>query len=222
MAKSKNNLSGLINELSRARIDGQSAGKLLAPTSVITQPNAGTEKTLKAPSADDARMSSTSAKTVPTGINFGKPSSNAGTASQSGKEWTDLLQQTASGGAASIFGGGLGSILGLGGLISGIASLFGGGSNNTPPPLVEFQLPSSQTQTVYVNSNASSTYQGSVADQASTSQARSPIYGSSGTPQTSSSGASGQSLQYQSSQIAEAVKIALLNSSSLNDVIAEI
>jgi hypothetical protein len=105
-----------------------------------------------------------------------------------------LLEQAASGGLASAFGGsfGLGSITGLGSIISGIASLFGGGKK-TLAPLQEFHLPAAQNQTMSVGAN-----------------------GESGTNVTS------QSLQDHSAQIAQAVKTALLHSSSLNDVIAEI
>ncbi|HEX3685767.1 MAG TPA: hypothetical protein VHU83_24765 [Bryobacteraceae bacterium] len=222
MANRKNNLSSLLNQLSGQKIDGQSVNKLLGPTSVITQAQSNTEKTIKPPSSGDTKTSAMGAKTAATGINFGSPSNNRPSTSQSGSEWANLLTKTASGGIASAFSGGLSSIAGLGGLISGIASLFGGGSTSTPPPLVEFQLPSSQTQTIYVSSTGSSTYQGSMTEQTSGSSSHGSTYISSPTPRTSRSTSSGQSFQYQSTQIAQAVKTALLNSSSLNDVIAEI
>ena len=221
MANKKNNLSSLLNQLSSQKIDGQSVNKLLAPTSLVTQARSNTDKTIKPTSSGDTKALGLDAKTVATGINFGSPSNNRSSTSQSGSEWTNLLTKTASGGVASAFSGGLSSIAGLGGLISGIASLFGGGSTSTPAPLVEFQLPSSQTQTIYVSSNGSSTYQGSVTE-ASVSKSKGPTYTSSPTTQTSSATFSGPSYQYQSTQIAQAVKTALLNSSSLNDVIAEI
>ena len=69
-------------------------------------------------------------------INFGNPSdrkaliSSAGT----GMDWGGLAKQVVSGGAASLFNAssavGLG---GLGSLISGITSLFGGGEKKAPP-----------------------------------------------------------------------------------------
>jgi hypothetical protein len=124
---------------------------------------------------------------------------------------SDLLKQTAAGGLASFLGGGLGSVAGLGGLVSGLVHLFGGG-NSAPPPLVQFQLPDSQERTVYLSSKGSTVYQGTSVEQASL-----PNAGGTG-----STNISGQKLQYQSTQIADAVKKALLNSSSLNDVIAEI
>jgi hypothetical protein len=133
-----------------------------------------------------------------------------------------LLKQTASGGIASAFSGGFASIAGLGGLISGIASLFGVGGKSTPPPLVEFQLPSSQSQTIYVSPNGSATLQGNAVESSGIGSTSTGIYPKPSSPGISTAGASSQSLQYQSAQIAQAVKMALLNSSSLNDVIAEI
>jgi len=65
-------------------------------------------------------------------------------------------------------------------------------------------------------------YQGSMTEQAGISNSNGPQYMSTPTPQANSSASSGQSFQYQSTQIAQAVKTALLNSSSLNDVIADI
>lgn len=58
--------------------------------------------------------------------------------------------------------------------------------------------------------------------QASASKTGTGAYLASPTPQQNNSTSSGQSFQYQSTQIAQAVKTALLNSSSLNDVIADI
>jgi hypothetical protein len=222
VANKKNDLSGLLNQLSAQKIGGQSVNKLLAPTSLVSQAHGNAEKAIKPTGSGDTKASAMDAKTVATGISFGSPSNNRASTSQSGSEWANLLTKTASGGVASVFSGGLSSVAGLGGLISGIASLFGGGSTSTPPPLVEFQLPSSQTQTVYVNSNGSSTYQGGMTGQTSASNSNGPTYISSPTPKTSSSTPNGQPFQYQSTQIAQAVKTALLNSSSLNDVIAEI
>jgi hypothetical protein len=156
-------------------------------------------------------------------IQFGKPSqSSSKAASSSGSEWTNLLKQTASGGIASALSGGFGGIGGIGSLISGIVNLFGAGSGKTtPPPLVEFQVPNSQQQTVYVSSKASSVYQGN-AVQANGPATGAGVYGKTGQRQTSGSSPNAEWVQEQSSQIAQAVKNALLNSSSLNDVIAEI
>lgn len=205
MGKRNNNLSGRLSRLAAPKVDGQSIQRLLNPATVLTSSQPDSERAVKPPVSSETRTSSLTAKTVPAGIKFGSPSSSKTATSQSGGSvWGSLLKQTASGGVSSVFSGGLGSIAGLGGLISGIASLFGGGGGSTLPPLVDFQLPASQTQTVYVSSNSGSTYQGSP------------------TLPAGNAGSSGQSFQYQSAQIAQAVKTALLNSSSLNDVIAEI
>jgi hypothetical protein len=222
MAKRNNNFSSLLSNLSAPKVNGQSVNKLLTPTDLIAPQKQNTENAMKPPSSGDTRTSAMDAKDVPVGINFGSPSSNTTSTSKSGSEWANLLTQTASGGVSSTISGGLSSIAGLGGLIAGIASLFGGGGKSTPPPLVEFQLPNSQTQTVYVSSNGSSTYQGSVTGQAPVLTSAGAIYNNNQTPQPTSSASSSQSFQYHSTQIAQAVKTALLNSSSLNDVIAEI
>lgn len=100
---------------------------------------------------------------------------------------------------------------GVGSLVSGITGLFGGGgASNAPPPLALFSLPTSQSQAVPVNSKAQS---GST-----------PSFGGAAqSPYSVGAAADHQeAYQLQSAQIAQAVKHALLNSSSLNDVIAEI
>jgi predicted lipid-binding transport protein (Tim44 family) len=155
---------------------------------------------------------SVSAKPIGTALAFGKPSS-AGTASTaSSSVLTGLLKQTASGGIASALGGGLSGLLGLGSIISGFISLFGGGKSALPP-LVQFQAPVAQNL---------------VSDVSSRSRASSPAavssvnVSNSGTTNTNGSQQSPSAYQYQSVPIAQAVKQALLNSSSLNDVIAEI
>jgi hypothetical protein len=158
-------------------------------------------------------------KNTMTGIRFGSPSNSRTPTSRSSSALTNLFGHTASGGIASALGGGLSGIAGLGGLISGIIGLFGG-SKSSPPPLIEFHLPESQNQITYVSSKGNTTFQGTVVEQASRST---PSHGTyTGNNEMSSSGASDSALRYQSMQIAQAVKNALLNSSSLNDVIAEI
>jgi hypothetical protein len=220
VGKRKNNLSGLTSQLSRQKINGQSVNTFLSPTDLVPQSQAKFTSSTKLPGLGETKASSLNAKVVLTGIQFGSPSNNRTSTQQSGSEWGSLLKQTASGGIASTVSGGLSSITGLGGLIAGIASLFGGGSKAAPPPLVEFQLPSSQTQTVYKGSSGTTTYQGSAVEQSSTPNL-SPATTRNAT-EAGGTGSAGQSLQYQSMQIAQAVKAALLNSSSLNDVIAEI
>jgi hypothetical protein len=157
-------------------------------------------------------------------IQFGKPSqSSSKSSSSSGSEWTNLLKHTASGGIASALSGGLGSIGGLGSLISGIMHLFGGGGGKkAPPPLVEFRLPESQQQTLFLSSKGNRLHQGSGGEATGLRSPGAGIYGDASQLHTSGSPASTQWIQEQSGQIAEAVKNALLNSSSLNDVIGEL
>lgn len=217
MSNRKNNLSGLLSQVSRVKVDGQSTNTLLSPTNIVNQAQPKSSESTKPPSLGDTKTSSFSAKVASTGINFGSPSNNRQGTQQSSSVLGNLLKQTASGGIASVFSGGFASVTGLGGLISGIASLFGGGKST--PPLVEFQLPNPQSQTVYVSSNGSTALQGNAVESSGTGTG---IYPKPGSPGISAAGASSQSFQYQSTQIAQAVKTALLNSSSLNDVIAEI
>lgn len=133
------------------------------------------------------------------------------------------MSQTASSGVASAAGGGglniLGSLGGVGGVLSGLSRLFGGIS--TPPPLVEFELPDSHQQTVYVRANGHAVYDGVAVEAQSVSKDTAGIY-ATGAPTPAQPASPAQNVQYQSMQIAQAVKQALLNSSSLNDVIAEI
>jgi hypothetical protein len=222
LGKRKNNLSGLVSHLSRQKLDGKSVSTFLSPTNLITGSQPKTVGNVRLPTLGEAKISSIEAKVVPTSIKFGTPSNSRTSTQQSGSEWGNLLRQTASGGIASSATTGLSSIAGLGGLIAGIASLFGGGGKATPPPLVEFQMPSSETQTVYVSSTRTTTYQGSAVEQLNGPNLSPAIYSSGETAQNTTAGYSGQSLQYQSQQSAQAVITALLNSSSLNDVIAEI
>lgn len=208
MGKNKNGLSRLGSGLSSPKIKGLSLSKSLTPTN-LSSPSSSSTSASRPPSLGDTRTLSLGGKDTPTGIQFGKPSDSRTSTTKSSNAWTSLLSSTASGGAASGLSGGLSSIAGIGGLFSSIASLFGGGKS-TPPPLVDFQLPNSASQTLYVSSRGSTAYQGSAVEKPSTA--------ASTTPPTTSA----QSLQYQSAAIAQAVKTAMLTSSSLNDVVAEI
>lgn len=215
MAGKKNNLSAVINQLGRGRPQG--LDQSLRATSLLGNSNGPTEKAEHPMSSFETKGLSMNSKVTSEGIRFGSPSSTRTSTSQTGSAWTDLLKQTASGGVASLLGGGLAGFGGLGSLISGISGLFGGASKKAPPPaLIRFQLPNSQDQTAYVSSTGSMEYQGNAVE-SFTRPGSSPIYGIGATGNQSA-----QPLRYQSAEIAQAVKSALLNSSSLNDVIAEI
>jgi hypothetical protein len=168
--------------------------------------NAGlSETTLSRPSrSEDGLMQSAEGRTA--SIQFGSPSLHAksGSTTTSGSEWATLLKQTAEHGivsAVSGFSGGVAATFGpIGSLISGVAHLFGGGNKKTTPSLQEFALPASQDTTAYVRASGTTVYDGSV------------VLATGGSNWT----------QDQSAQIAQAVKTAMLHSSSLNDVIAEL
>jgi hypothetical protein len=139
-------------------------------------------------------------------INFGKPSDRKALISSpgTGMDWGGLAKQVVSGGAASLFNAssavGLG---GLGSLISGITSLFGGGEKKAPPPLQLFQLPDAVNQTVHL-------------------QGGSPAGSSGSAVHVHVQAIDTQSFLNRSNDIARAVKTAMLNSHSLNDVVSEL
>lgn len=209
----KKNVSKLIGQLAGVKADGASLSRLLSPSK---PPQGITAKSAigssKPPVSTDLKSQSLStAGNAKAGIKFGSPSSNKAPSSQGTSEWANLLEQTASGGISSAFGGGLLSAIGgLGGLVSSFAGLFGG-PQKTQAPLTLFQLPNSQAHTVFVSSKAT----GNASIETNSG-------GVSGSSNVSSTTGQSQSLQNQSAEIAQAVKQALLNSSSLNDVIAEI
>ena len=212
-------LSALINQLSRNKVSVDlELSKYIQPLLLHT----GTDSN----SSASENVSSSGLKTLAEGseakvanIRFGTPSSNVTSTSSSGSTWEGLLSSTLSGGLSSVLGGGLGSIAGLGGLISSITSLFGGSSNAAPPPLALFSLPDSIQQTSYVSSKSSSDVSASGRSSASAAKG-SAIYTSTGlTTNTTSSSASSRA---NNAGIAQAVKSALLSSSTLGDVIAEL
>ena len=129
-------------------------------------------------------------------INFGRASRAATRNPKTTSTLSSLLSGGSSGGLGGTISQAAGFSGGIGSLISGLTSLFGGGKT-APPALVAYQLPGSQSQTISTGSTVSTP----------------GVYGgpSTGTPFENHSG-----------QIVQSVKQALLNSSSLNDVIAEL
>lgn len=140
------------------------------------------------------------------------------------KTLTGFLGGGSSGGSlGGILGGILGGGLGIPSLIGGLMDLFGGGSSG-PPPLVPFQMPSSVQ------------FQGGI-DGGGTSGISAVDYSANGLPRSAgqaSSQASGHQITVQvnamdsksfldhSDDIARAVRQAMLESNSLNDVVAGI
>ncbi len=144
-----------------------------------------------------------------TGISFGKPSGSklsTPITSQHSVDWAGMAQSAASNGISSLLGsapgGSLLSGLGLGSIISGVASLFGGHKAELPP-LKLFQLPDTINQTVHMQSG--------MTNSASSSAVHVHVQAFDS-----------QSFMNRSNDIARAVKTAMLNSHSLNDVIAEL
>ncbi len=213
----KKNVSQLGGQLAGVKVDGARLSRLLSPSSPLgVSTSKNSSRSGKPPVPTDLKLQSlSSVGNFRAGIKFGSPSNNRTTASQGTSEWANLLKQTASGGISSAFGGGLlNAIGGLGGLVSSIAGLFGG-SKKAEAPLTLFQLPNSQAQTVFVSSKT--------AGSASLNTSSGGVSGSSNAlSSTTGQGVQSQTFQHQSAEIAQAVKQALLNSSSLNDVIAEI
>lgn len=128
------------------------------------------------------------------GLNLGHmPSAKKKSSTGSGTNWEKFLGQVATGGISSVLGGGSGI-----GSLGGLGSIFSDlanlfSSKKTQPALTAFELPAAQNQIIRVGAT-----------------------GAAGAlPQTSD-------LQGQSAAIAQAVKTAILHSSSLNDVIGEI
>ena len=215
--KRSNNFSSLVGHLSETKARGAGLIGLSLPTDLIgSRTTQHSAPLLRAGSSKDAKAASLGAVSQAVGIHFGVAHSGNGTSSGTARQWANLLSKTASGGLANAFGGNLLSAVGgLGGLVSGIASLFGG-SKKTLPALVPFQLPHSESQTFQINQNVARSGSG-------TTISSDGIYGSTRNA-SSVTDKSNQSATYtyQNQQIAQAVKEALLNSSSLNDVIAEI
>jgi hypothetical protein len=210
--KTSNNFMKLFGRSAGTTADGVTLSRLLSASgSSSLTTSVPPSKVLTPGAAAGVRSLPLSETTTAKIINFGSPSSRRTTSSQTTSEWANLLKQTASGGLSSALGGGvLSAIGGLGGLVSSFAGLFST-RKKTEAPLTLFSLPDSQSETVFATSTQTPT---------TPETARSAgIYASSS---SSSHVVYGQSPATQTAQIAEAVKQALLNSSSLNDVIAEI
>jgi hypothetical protein len=233
MAKNESLYNQLLSHLTRVTSGASTASGLGGYAALGSGTKLPAETLIKPAAETETKSTGLGAKVTTTGIKFGSPSQTAQPASNNSTNWGQLASSVASGGLASLVSSGVGS-LGLGSIISGLLGLFSGGSK-TPPPLKLFRLPVSQDVTVYTGSSGSTVYQGSM-DQTATRKTQGPIYSktSSGTatagrsatqPKSASVAPTDVNSQWfmeRSSDIAAAVRNAMLNSSSLNDVIAEI
>lgn len=135
---------------------------------------------------------------APQSITFGKASRTATKSPKSSSAFSRLLSSsTSNSGLGGTISQAAGFSGGIGLLISGISSLFGGGTT-APPALPAYQLPTSQSQIITTGGNV----------------AAGAVYGSGP--------ALAANFENQEGHIVQSVKQALLNSSSLNDVIAEL
>jgi|GEM_PF-3166370 len=178
---------------------------LLVPSSLTSQSSSGLS--VKIPSSlkpvsfggkDRPASSTTGAE----GVQFGvAPSSATKVPTPTTSVFSSLLSNALSGGVASVLGGG--------GLLSDLLSVFGGKGKTAPPALVAFQLPASQEQIVYVSSKGSNVYQGTNVEQ---SMPTNPA----------SSGGQYQPAPMTPADVIATVKNSILNSGTLNDVIADV
>ena len=154
--------------------------------------------TVKTASARSAGLSKNSgfSKSAPQAVNFGRASRAATKSPATNNAFSKLLSASTSGGLGGTISQAAGFGGGISSLISGLTSLFGGGKT-APPALAAYQLPTSQSQTIST---------GSVL-------AISGVYGGPSNPTLPDN---------QAGHIVQSVKNALLNSSALNDVIAEL
>ena len=220
---SKKQLSSVAGRLSQAKIDGKSLTRLLSPAQSAGNGGLGPNQSAKPGASNEEKPVSLSAiGNVRGGLNFGKAPKSATSLSPTSSSWNKLLKSSLSSGASGALGGGvLQALGGLGGIVSGIAGLFAG-SKKTLQPLTAFQLPSSKNLTRGVGGRAGTAQPVTTFGGATKAAAANPVY-SNIQNSLKTSGISGAgSSQYQNQQIAQAVKQALLTSSSLNDVIAEI
>lgn len=135
-----------------------------------------------------------------------------------------IAQATSSAGSALSTAGGIvskifGSGMGLSPLITGLVSLFGGGSSSsTPPPLVSYTPPQSISLDGQVTQGTAG-----VAWTASQGQ-RSGTPAAAGAPQITVqvNAMDSKSFMDHSQDIARAVRAAMLNSNSLNDVVNDL
>lgn len=177
-----------------------------------TTSNLNGHSTMKLSASGELTRLGMNDRRTPTAISFGSPSDNGSSGSKStssGSDWSNLLQKTVSGGINDLFGGGILSD-GISYLVSGISSLFGGEDPATP--LKRYTLADSQENTLYTGVQG---LMSSDSDAPATAPTNRGIY-------TTSSGQAKAATPLQDAQVVQAVKKALLTSSSLNDIISEL
>ncbi len=207
----------------------QSTSKSLSHTTLkllsTTVPSTTASVTQSSAAGDGERRLSVGSDIFAKGLKFGNASSK-GTSSSGGS--TALTPGSL---AQTVIGGSMSSFLGLGTIISGFMSLLGG-SQATTAPLVKYTLPGSLNKTVVVGANAihqpgvpnGGSGQIQIGEPAkSTASLSIPTgAGQSAHPSSAQPPMNTQWFLDHSNDIAKAVKEAMLHSSSINDVIAEV
>lgn len=169
-------------------------------------------------SAEPAGVYQTSATTVGSNVH---PAAASSTPASSGGG------TSAASIATTFFESGLGMMT----LVKGIMGIFGGGGSDAPPPLEKYQMPSAIE---FDSAETSSGLGGADYDQSGNPRAIAPVASSGGAAGGGGRGGpppqitvnvqtiDAQSFMDHSSAIAEAVRGAMLNSSSINDVVSEL
>lgn len=213
MSKSKNNLTGLIDRLSQSKSGRKSGVSSLAASSTGSPDIRAATKKLSAGAVGSSRsMSFTSRSLV--GIQFGKAHQSSGSSTATASDLTNLLKKTASSGLSSLLSGSgaFGGLFSIGTFGSLIGGLFGGQSSTVAPPVQAFALPQARTESFSIGTGVKASNGAYGSPQGSGIYAAAPAHGTGALSMPALS----------QDQIAQAVRTALLNSSSLNDVIHEI
>ena len=214
MSKLKNNLSGLVDHLNQST-SGRKSGlsSLAAPGTGSPDLKAATRK-LSAGTLGSSKSQSWSSKSL-TGIQFGRaPHSSTSASNSATSDLTSLLKKTAGNSLSSLFGGSgaLGGLFSFGSIGSLIGDLFSGSSSTAAPTFQPFTLPQPRAESFSIGGNSKAPVGGQATEQRSGIYAA-PLAHASVAPAAAS---------VSQDQIVQAVRTALLNSSSLNDVIHEI
>jgi hypothetical protein len=212
--RNKNELTKLLGPPSNIKAEGLAVTKLTNLSRSEAKPTSRSSLISQTQSAAGLKRSSLNVKSAGA-IQFGSPSHNTISNTKESSELSNLIRQSSSGGVSNVLGGGLvGTLGGLGSLFSHFAGWFGR-DQAAEEPLTLFHLSDSQTQEVSISSDSGDSSNGPAQ--------RLGLY----SPATNSTKPineinQGSDLQAQRAQIVETVRLALLTSSSLNDVIGEI
>lgn len=202
MAKQTSSYSKLLAQVVRG------SGRILA---------AGSSRRFASISSSSLRVSETNkvaAASVPKPIDFGRfrAPTQAATATSQANTWSNLTNRVLSGGLPNLLGN-IASPAGLGSLFSSVTNLFGGGASPAAQATYEqFQLPMAQNPVRTLSApNATNLIDQNLVSPNGGGQVHIHVQAMDA-----------QSLVDRSGDIARAVRTAMLNSHSINDVISEL